>query len=178
MKKLSLSDYQFKNLVSKICRDITVDNWKPDYIVGITRGGLIPAVMISHYFNIPCHTLNVSLRDNIDFCESNCWMSEHALGYNSETGSPDDSLKKKILIVDDINDTGNTINWIKNDWRSTCLTYNKEWDTIWGDSVRYAVIVDNLSSESTVPVSYHGMEINKSEEDIWINFPYEEWWKV
>lgn len=178
MKKLSLSNYQFKNLVSEICRNITVDNWKPDYIVGITRGGLIPAVMISHYFNVPCHTLNVSLRDNTEFCESNFWMSEHAFGYNSDTKSSDDSLKKKILIVDDINDTGNTINWIKNDWRSSCLPNSSAWDTIWGDSVRYAVIVDNLSSDSSVPVSYHGMEINKSEEDTWINFPYEEWWKV
>ena len=31
------------------------------YIVGITRGGLVPAVMLSHMTEIPMHTLCVQL---------------------------------------------------------------------------------------------------------------------
>lgn len=177
MEKLSISNKKFKSLVSKICRDIIISNWTPDYIVGISRGGLIPAVMISHYLNIPCHTLEVSLRDGERGCETNCWMSEDAFGYDPDTRQSSEKHKKKILIVDDINDSGATINWIKDDWKSSCLADNDEWDKIWGDSVRYAVIVDNLSSKAEVPVAYHGFEINKSEKDVWINFPYEEWWR-
>jgi hypothetical protein len=25
-------------------------------------------------------------------------------------------------------------------------------------------------------MNYWGMEVNKAEEDVWIEFPYEEWW--
>ena len=63
MNKLVISQHEMNGLVGKICRELALDSWKPDYIVGLTRGGLIPSVMISQYFNIPMHTLNVSLRD-------------------------------------------------------------------------------------------------------------------
>ena len=35
-----------------ICEKIAADNFTPDVIVGISRGGLIPGVMISHKLNM------------------------------------------------------------------------------------------------------------------------------
>ena len=183
MNKHIINDQSYKNLVSKICHDITISDWRPDYVVGITRGGLLPAVMISQYFNIPCETLKVSLRDGGE-CESNLWMAEHALGYvpeefREESGgfSHLESYKQNILIVDDINDTGATINWILNDWPSGCLPHAEDWkDDIWNVNVRFAVVVDNLSSDCLIKMDYTGMEVNKAEKDVWIEFPYEEWW--
>ena len=58
-------------------------DWRPDYIVGLTRGGLIPAVWLSEYLDIPMHTLEVKLRDHSN-TESNLWMAEDAFGYNTE----------------------------------------------------------------------------------------------
>ena len=46
-------------------------------------------------------------------------------------------LRKNILIVDDINDTGATFNWIKEDWPSGCLPM----DTRWGSSLGSAMFV-------------------------------------
>lgn len=178
MNKLVLDNKDFRNLVSKICRDITNSNWRPDYVVGLTRGGLLPAVMISHYFDVPCETLKVSLRDNVG-CESNCWMAEDAFGYVSD---PNAVLKfntanaKNILIVDDINDSGATLNWIMNDWRSSCLPNNNQWDYVWNNNVRFAVVVDNLASQCNVKMDYAGMEVNKAENNVWVDFPYEDWW--
>jgi hypoxanthine phosphoribosyltransferase len=40
MNKQIIDYTEYRNLISKICRDITIDQWQPDYIVGITRGGL------------------------------------------------------------------------------------------------------------------------------------------
>ena len=34
--------------VNSIAMQMYKDEWRPDYIVGITRGGLIPAVLLSH----------------------------------------------------------------------------------------------------------------------------------
>jgi hypoxanthine phosphoribosyltransferase len=121
-------------------------------------------------------TLKVSLRDGSQQ-ESNCWMAEDAFGYSGDDGYPADSLKKNILIVDDINDSGATLNWIRNDWMSSCFSTSPVWDHIWGHNVRVAVLVDNESSKSEIPVSYSAVDLNKAEEDCWIVFPWEEWWQ-
>lgn len=182
MKKLVLNNTQFNGLVAKICREISNSGWRPDYIVGLTRGGLLPAVMISHYLDVPCETLKVSLRDNSQ-CESNCWMAEDAIGYvpleNRKANGGFHHLemhKKKILIVDDINDSGATLNWIMEDWQTSCCPASTEWPEIWNNNVKFAVVVDNLSSDCEVSMDFVGMEVNKAEEDVWIEFPYEEWW--
>lgn len=182
MKKLIINQEQYNNLVSKICRDISLDDWRPDYVVGITRGGLLPAVMISHYFDVPCNTLNVSLRDS-DRCESNLWMAEDAFGYVdrddriNEFEYSNSTRRKNILVVDDINDSGSTFNWIMSDWESSCLPNDvATWEEVWNYNVRFAALVDNLSSQCRVGMYYIGMEINKAEKPVWVEFPYENFW--
>lgn len=57
---------------------------KIQFITGIPRGGLVPAVLMSHRFNIPF------------------------IGLEAAKTLPGD-LKKRILVVDDIADSGNTL---------------------------------------------------------------------
>ena len=155
--------------VEKMCVSIVnqmyADNWRPDYIVGITRGGNVPATIISNMTGIRCEALKVSLRDDDSESESNCWMSEDAFGYNAEP--------KKILIVDDINDTGATFNWITKDWQAGCLPGDDKWQSVWNNNVRFATLTDNLASEFTENCAYTCHEINKSEEDVWLVYPWE-----
>jgi xanthine phosphoribosyltransferase len=183
MNKHIIKQPEFNGLVAKICREVTLSNWKPDYVVGITRGGLLPAVMISHYLGVPMNTLNISLRDGGE-SESNLWMAEDAYGYAdaSEVPRPEDepttdpALRKNILVIDDINDTGATINYLMEDWPSGCMSTDPAWEDIWNQNVKFAVVVDNLASKCNVKMDFVGMEVNKAENDVWIEFPYEEWW--
>lgn len=164
-----------------LIRQLHQDGWRPDYVVGITRGGLIPATLISQYLDCPMETLKVSLRDG-GSTESNCWMAEHAFGLSPATDNDyswtrsDSNLRKRILIVDDINDSGATFNWIKKDWQSSCLPHDPVWADIWGQTVRIAVLIDNQSSECELPISYSAIEVNKLEDPQWIVFPWEDWW--
>ena len=176
MNKIYYTWRDVEHHTQEILRQIHSDAWRPDYVVGLTRGGLVPANLISQYLGCRMETLKVSLRDDSQQ-ESNCWMAEDAFGYGGDDGYPADSLKKNILIVDDINDSGATLNWIRNDWMSSCFSTSPVWDHIWGHNVRVAVLVDNESSKSEIPVSYSAVDLNKAEEDCWIVFPWEEWWQ-
>lgn len=186
IKKVHYNDRQVRAFVHSILRGMDRDAWRPDYVVGLTRGGLVAANMISQYLDCRMETLNVSLRDSKDQGpESNLWMSEDAFGYVSyddPTAIPKDaprhdvSMQKNILVVDDINDSGATLNWIKNDWQSSCLPNNPQWEEVWNKNVRFAVLVDNQASEFH-NIDYAGTEINKAEEDCWIVFPWEQWWE-
>ena len=125
--------------------------------------------------------------------ESNLWMAEDALGPNSrerfvenpvdvagilEAASDllENGTYKEILIVDDINDTGATFNWIMKDWPSGCFPNDPSWSEVWNNNVKFAVLVDNLSSQCEVKMDYVGMEVNKAENNVWVDFPWEDWW--
>lgn len=121
--------------------------------------------MLSQYLDVPMYTLKVSLRDSGDAdCESNLWMAEDA------------GAGKNILIVDDINDTGATMDWIRQDWSSSNTPAS--WNAVWNHNVKFAVIVDNLSSKCDVKMDYAGLLINKHEEPCWVDFPWETWWRL
>lgn len=151
-----------KGHCNEILRQMSDDEWYPELIIGITRGGALPAVMLSQYLNVKMIGLDVSLRDTL----------EDGFGQESnELVASDAAYGKKILIVDDINDTGATINWIIDDWNKSAQNIK------WGDNVRFAVVVDNESSKSKYVPDYAGETINKELNDVWIQFLYEFWWK-
>jgi xanthine phosphoribosyltransferase len=177
MKKIYYTWQDVENQTQEILRQIQLDNWRPDYVVGLTRGGLVPANLISQYLKCPMETLKVSLRDDASQPESNLWMAEDAYGHKVFDAMCSSDARKKILIVDDINDSGATLNWIRQDWQSSCFPKDKRWKEIWGNNVRVAVLVDNESSKSKLNVSYSAIDLNKAEEDSWIVFPWEDWWK-
>lgn len=179
MNKTYINNREYKGLVSQLGRKIATSTWRPDYIVGITRGGLYPALLLSHYLEVPMQTLSVQLRDSEMGPESNLWMAEHAFGYHSVDGlrgSSNPGLRKNILLVDDINDSGETFNWIMEDWEAGCLPKDPAWDEIWNHNVKFAVTIDNMASKCRVKMDFVGKEINKAETPEWIVFPWEEWW--
>jgi hypoxanthine phosphoribosyltransferase len=104
---------------------------------------------------VKLQTLNVSLRDSEEGPESNLWLPDVATVEN-----------KKILIVDDINDSGATFEWIKKDWDSSELPNGCKWDNI-----KFATLVHNEAS--VTKTDYAFISIDKSKEDTWIVFPWE-----
>ena len=129
----SFIEYQ----VNKICNDIA--GHKFDVVVGISRGGLIPAVMISHKLKLPLLTMTVTLRDNLARVQS--------LKINKG---------EKALVVDDINDSGNTLTMISEFFKTRHI------------HAAYAVLQNKLSSNFSV--DYWG---SLQDNDDWINFPWE-----
>jgi len=185
MKKVYVTWHDVQRQTQEILRQMQKENWKPDYIVGVTRGGLTLSNLLSQYLDITMYTLDVRLRDGKHVpCESNTKLAEIAFGINNGTSTGarwDAGQRKKVLIVDDINDSGATINWIKSDWENTIKEQIPDdidyvWDTVWNNSTKFAVLYNNIASESNLDPDYSAEEINKIEDPSWIVFPWEEWW--
>lgn len=138
MKKYFLNESQVKEYAADLIRQMGVDGYKPDIVIGLTRGGLVPANLISQYFNVPM----IAVNKNLDIPQS-------------------EILNKKVLVVDDINDTGETLTQVNN--------------LLFDVFVKYATLVTNLPSP--FEVDYSAKEINKVEDPSWIVFPWENWWK-
>ena len=100
MNKLWYSWEEMRRDVNVLARDIVLDKFDPNVIVGLSRGGLTPGVMLSHWFKKPFKPVKSSLRD---FPEWEDYLPK-----------PTD---ERVLIVDDICDSGETFakmqSWIK-----------------------------------------------------------------
>jgi len=94
--KLWYSWNEMRRDVNILCREIVLDKFDPQVIVGLSRGGLVPGVMMSHWFQKPFKPIKAALRD---FPE---W--EDYLPKKSD---------RRILIVDDICDSGETFERMK-----------------------------------------------------------------
>lgn len=151
MKKVYYTEKNIDSYLLEIVRQMYKDNFRPDYIVGISRGGLVPAVKLSHYFDVPMYALNKE--------ESNLWIPEDALD------------GKNILIIDDINDTGKTIRKLKKEWSENPGDWSKIFHV---GNVKFAVTINNEASKQSV--DYYGYTINKYENPEWCVFPWESWW--
>ena len=154
IKKHYYSWQDIEAMCTNIVKQMYKDDFMPDYILGITRGGNIPATIISNMLDIPCEAMKISFRN--DDKQEDHWLSK-IVSDPSPTG-----FEKKILIVDDINDTGRTFNYIWNDWNLSQKNHK----------VKFATLTDNLGSKFE-EVRYSVHEVNKAEEDVWLVYPWE-----
>lgn len=142
----------FEQGVEAIAKNIMAVGQPYIRIVGIARGGLFLANRLSYKLEIPMTPLCWSTRDG-DERESNAWIPE------------DINNGDKILVVDDIIDSGKTIREIFNDWDSSVLEDLKM------ENISIACLFWNVDQETT-PDFFH-KTIERSNDDSWVNF----WWE-
>jgi len=144
--------YSWKEMIRDmgvLCRTITNDKFVPDVVVGLSRGGLTPGIMLSHWLKKPFKPIKAAIRDHPEW--------EDYLPRKSD---------KQVLIVDDVCDSGETFHRISK--------YIKERSE--GVDVRFAVLYWN--SECDFEPYYYVNDIMKDSEDVWIHFPWESWWNT
>ena len=158
------SNEELKGDVSAICQQIANTTFKPDLIVGIARGGLIPAVMLSHYYEAPMMPLNLSLRDGkVDATVGYTDLLQHIVS------------GKNILIVEDICDSGMTFRKVFDQIGLAQESEPKEFIS-WQERVKTATLWHNISQD-TFECDFVGREISRADDERWIIFPFEDWWK-
>ena len=141
---------EFLSKVRLLSRKVLESGWAPEFVIGVGRGGLVPAVYISHQLELPMLSIDHSSR---------------------LPGFADELLAKvatmsargsRLLFVDDINDTGSTIAYIRQLLGdSGCAQEN----------LRFAVLINNTISSAQV--DYWTDEIDRAEDKRWFVFPWE-----
>jgi uncharacterized protein len=126
------------------------DGWMPTSIIGIGRGGLVPAVYMSHASGVPMLSVDYSSNDP-DFSAELL----QKLARRSADG-------ERLLFVDDINDSGRSIG----DLRGALATAGGV-----ADNIRFAVLIDNVVSAEQV--DYRFRAIDRSRNKDWFVFPWE-----
>ena len=149
-KKLWYDWREMRRDVNSLCREILLDKFDPNVIVGLSRGGLTPGVMMSHWMKKPFKTIKASLRD---FPEWEDYLPR--------------KTDERVLIVDDICDSGETFHKIREH-----INERKEN----GVDVRFATLWWN--NECNFEPHYYVNEMAKDSTKTWIHFCWENWWNT
>lgn len=127
-------------LLKKLVKQVANSGQKYDFIVGINRGGLIPATSISYGLHVPLIPITLQTRD--------CNVLDLAALERIPKGS-------LCLVVDDIVDTGSTLKilldiWDKGAIHTACLVYNE--------------------GQQEITPTFYDKKINKEQDSAWVTF--------
>jgi len=145
MKKLDYNYDNYMDDLSSIVYAIEKANIYYDVVAGVVRGGLVPAVQLSHILDSNFVALN--------------WSSNVSRVRDKQNPIIKAAIERnqKILIVDDICDTGVSLDDITKAYQgvhTATLVYN------------------NINARGFTP-TYYGWEINRNETPEWLDF----WWE-
>jgi hypoxanthine phosphoribosyltransferase len=124
--------------------------WSPTFLIGIGRGGLVPAVFLSHASGLPMLSVDFSAQVEDFALDPIARLAARTRG------------GERFLFLDDINDTGRTIKRLR--------AMLAEAGAVPG-SVRFATLLDNIRSGERV--DYHAREIDRAVTKDWFIFPWE-----
>lgn len=136
--------------ILNIKQQIIQSSWIPDFIVGVKRGGLIPAIKLSHMFDKPLIMMSCQLRDSTD----------HEVRLYEVNELPKD---KNILIVDDICDSGITLSKIILEFIANGFNI---------DNIKTSSLIFNTNQKFII--DYYATSIDRASDHRWIIFPWED----
>lgn len=136
--------------VLTIAAALAADDWHPTCLIGVGRGGLVPAVYLSHASGLP--TLSCDLSSQVkDFADDVLVR----LAARTQTG-------ERLLFIDDINDSGRTIGLLR--------ARLAEAGALDG-AIRFATLLDNTASAQRV--DYRARTLDRTVTKDWFVFPWE-----
>lgn len=143
MNELSLSWDETDKLLASLAKKIK-SSFKPDFVVGVARGGLVPAVRLSHMLG------DKDLRVmQVKYYKDRKRLKKPSLLFDIK------AIKGNVLVVDDVADTGNSLKFVLDHVKKKCK----------GD-VKFATIACKPSSRAKP--DFFVFETEK-----WIIFPWE-----
>lgn len=145
-ERLKPSAQQMEDMANQIADDINNVGIDVDMVVGVSRGGLVPAVYLSHLLDRPLVPISYSSKEG------------KGDDKNHKNTVPEVSPGTVVLIVDDICDTGHTMRELHNIYVDM------------GAIVFTACLYYRQTQNNHTPV-FHCVTLTK--DDGWVVFPFE-----
>lgn len=136
--------------VRQLSRKVTESTWRPDFVIGIGRGGLVPAVYMSQQLDLPM--LSIDHSSKVPGFADELLAKIAAMSANGT----------RVLFIDDINDSGGTIEYIRG-----LLASNGGVQ----ENLHFGVLINNKSSKAEVDLWVD--MIDRTEDKRWFVFPWE-----
>ena len=128
-----------------------INNKKFTHVIGISRGGLLPAKIMSYALDAELLTFGISSYDGT--------TKKNNIKVTQDICLEDLPADARILVVDDKVDTGDTLEFVKNQ-------INDRGQDSW--IVRYATLFAEKRAKSKV--DHYGILVP---DNTWIDFPWE-----
>ena len=164
IKTIDVKNYSWKELTSycvDIYKKMKENKYIPDVIISITRGGFFTGLILAHLFKIQeLYSIKASTNINDDIRS----LRQHPQIESLFTKDNIYTLtKKKILIVDDVFNTGYTL--------KTVYDYMKELNN--NLVIRSACMIYDTYLDGTLPVADFIVDYYSDKRCAWAVFPWE-----
>jgi hypoxanthine phosphoribosyltransferase len=156
---ISIKWDEYKNDCIKLAKIIqenhNEDEIKHSAFISISRGGLIPSIIISNILKIKFSTIGISSYDD-------CRQQKQLEIYQSIPSSLYNIGIDNLIIIDDLVDSGNTLHFVERYLKITCMLKMKIF--------YYVVYNKDVYDTKLTPRFKFAKEMVKNE---WIQFPYD-----
>ncbi len=93
-----------EEMISRIAEEVERRGFRPDIILGVSRGGIIPALLLSDKLRVPVDIIGVRFYKGV----RDVGERPHIIQDITQT-----LRGRRVLIVDDVSDTGHTLKLVK-----------------------------------------------------------------
>ena len=149
VREVHISWNKLEMLAAQLARTIEASGFKPDYVVGIAMGGLIPLALVADRLKVK-RVATISARS---YDEKTKKRGKLVISHVPQIKA----RGKKILLVDEIADTGETFKAVSEVLRDKCGAKN----------IKTAAIVVN-TTHCRIPPDFSAMNVDK-----WVVFPWD-----
>lgn len=152
--KKYLTHQDMNQMYIRVLQQMAQSKYHPDVIVAPMRGGADMGVKFSNWFNVPVIAIQWQTRDGDE--QHRDYLHQALSAWHDHP----ECTGYKVLVVDDILDTGETLSGLTDAIAEVCK------------GIQVAVAIENL--EADFSAHWSGWEINRSENSDWFVFPWEE----
>ena len=125
---IALTWEKIDEMVRKIAGKIRDSGFEPDIILGVSKGGLIPAVLLSDKIGVDVDIIGVQYYTGIKETKERPEITQEV---------STDLHGKRVLVIDDVADTGHSLQLVMNYVKEkgaekivTCTLHYKPWSAI------------------------------------------------
>ena len=158
--KKQYSYLDIHGLVREGAKEVVASNFRPDYIIAIGGGGLIPARILRTYLDVPILVITVQTYEGDSHTPS-------SVPKIVQTIDPDMLMGKRILIVDEVDDTRITLGTVLDE-----LIYTRREKRVkeWG-----VFVVHNKKKSKAFELDPRALYVACEDTDgsTWIEYPWD-----